>query len=93
MGDVSISQNDPRIKIATRNIILMMIGKMTSLLDLGIYTFAMGLYVLKTTGSRRRFCNYAYLRFYSKNGMWTNCWGYGRPNKQTVGCYCCRFIK
>ena len=28
----------------------MMIGKMTSLLG-GIYTFAMGLYVLKTTGS------------------------------------------
>lgn len=51
MGDVSISQNDPRIKIATRNIILMMIGKMTSLLGAGIYTFAMGLYVLKTTGS------------------------------------------
>ncbi|PDY47837.1 MFS transporter [Bacillus pseudomycoides] len=51
MGDVNISQNDPRIKIATRNIILMMIGKMTSLLGAGIYTFAMGLYVLKTTGS------------------------------------------
>ncbi|PEB50813.1 MFS transporter [Bacillus pseudomycoides] len=51
MGDVSISQNDPRIKIATRNIILMMIGKMTSLLGAGIYTFAMGLYVLKITGS------------------------------------------
>lgn len=51
MGDVSISQNDPRIKIATRNIILMMIGKMTSLLGSGIYTFAMGLYVLKITGS------------------------------------------
>ncbi|MEB3055760.1 MFS transporter [Bacillus pseudomycoides] len=51
MGDVSISQNDPRIKIATRNIILMMIGKMTSLLGAGIYTFVMGLYVLKTTGS------------------------------------------
>ena len=29
----------------------MMIGKMTSLLGAGIYTFAMGLYVLKTTGS------------------------------------------
>ena len=39
------------MKIATRNIILMMIGKMTSLLGAGIYTFAMGLYVLKTTGS------------------------------------------
>lgn len=51
MGDVSIGQNDPRVKIATRNIILMMIGKMTSLLGSGIYTFAMGLYVLKTTGS------------------------------------------
>ncbi|WP_088349684.1 MFS transporter [Bacillus cereus] len=51
MGDVSIGQNDSRMKIATRNIILMMIGKMTSLLGAGIYTFAMGLYVLKTTGS------------------------------------------
>ncbi|MEH7457154.1 MFS transporter [Bacillus sp. JJ1127] len=51
MGDVNISQNDPRMKIATRNIILMMIGKMTSLLGAGIYTFAMGLYVLKITGS------------------------------------------
>ncbi|QWG71706.1 MFS transporter [Bacillus mycoides] len=51
MGDVSIGQNDSKVKIATRNIILMMIGKMTSLLGAGIYTFAMGLYVLKTTGS------------------------------------------
>ncbi|MEK5201395.1 MFS transporter [Bacillus sp. FSL R10-2789] len=51
MGDVSIGQNDWKVKIATRNIILMMIGKMTSLLGAGIYTFAMGLYVLKTTGS------------------------------------------
>ncbi|HDR7617226.1 MFS transporter [Bacillus mycoides] len=51
MGDVSIGQNDWKMKIATRNIILMMIGKMTSLLGAGIYTFAMGLYVLKTTGS------------------------------------------
>ncbi|PFR39395.1 MFS transporter [Bacillus cereus] len=51
MGDISIGQNDSRMKIATRNIILMMIGKMTSLLGAGIYTFAMGLYVLKTTGS------------------------------------------
>ncbi|WP_459501409.1 MFS transporter [Bacillus sp. C1] len=51
MGDVSIGQSDPRMKVATRNIILMMIGKMTSLLGAGIYTFAMSLYVLKTTGS------------------------------------------
>ncbi|HDR7795067.1 TPA: MFS transporter [Bacillus luti] len=51
MEDVSIGQNDWKMKIATRNIILMMIGKMTSLLGAGIYTFAMGLYVLKTTGS------------------------------------------
>ncbi|PQZ59435.1 MULTISPECIES: MFS transporter [Bacillus] len=51
MGDVSIGQNDSKMKIAMRNIILMMIGKMTSLLGAGIYTFAMGLYVLKTTGS------------------------------------------
>ncbi|EJP95830.1 MFS transporter [Bacillus cereus] len=51
MGDVSIGQNDWKMKITTRNIILMMIGKMTSLLGAGIYTFAMGLYVLKTTGS------------------------------------------
>ncbi|MGQ3735207.1 MFS transporter [Bacillus sp. Fil] len=51
MGDVSIVPNDWKMKIATRNIILMMIGKMTSLLGAGIYTFAMGLYVLKTTGS------------------------------------------
>ncbi|HHT7189935.1 TPA: MFS transporter [Bacillus cereus] len=51
MEDVSIGQNDSRMKVATRNIILMMIGKMTSLLGAGIYTFAMGLYVLKTTGS------------------------------------------
>lgn len=51
MGDISIGQHDSRMKIATRNIILMMIGKMTSLLGAGIYTFAMGLYVLKTTGS------------------------------------------
>ncbi len=51
MEDVSIGQHDSRMKIATRNIILMMIGKMTSLLGAGIYTFAMGLYVLKTTGS------------------------------------------
>ncbi|SCC14581.1 MFS transporter [Bacillus mycoides] len=51
MGDVSIGQNDSKMKIATRNIMLMMIGKMTSLLGAGIYTFAMGLYVLKTTGS------------------------------------------
>ncbi|KFN03468.1 MFS transporter [Bacillus clarus] len=51
MGDASISKNNPRMKIATRNIILMMIGKITSLLGAGIYTFAMGLYVLKTTGS------------------------------------------
>ncbi|RAN88472.1 MFS transporter [Bacillus sp. SRB_28] len=51
MGDVSIGQNDWKMKIATRNIMLMMIGKMTSLLGAGIYTFAMGLYVLKTTGS------------------------------------------
>lgn len=51
MGDVSIVPNDSKMKIATRNIILMMIGKMTSLLGAGIYTFAMGLYILKTTGS------------------------------------------
>ncbi|MEK4414198.1 MFS transporter [Bacillus sp. FSL K6-0268] len=51
MGDINIGQNDWKMKIATRNIILMMIGKMTSLLGAGIYTFAMGLYVLKTTGS------------------------------------------
>ena len=51
MGDISIGKHDSRMKIATRNIILMMIGKMTSLLGAGIYTFAMGLYVLKTTGS------------------------------------------
>lgn len=51
MEDVSIGQTDSRMKIATRNIILMMIGKMTSLLGASIYTFAMGLYVLKTTGS------------------------------------------
>ncbi|MEK4706612.1 MFS transporter [Bacillus sp. FSL R10-2780] len=51
MGDLSIGQNDSKMKIATRNIMLMMIGKMTSLLGAGIYTFAMGLYVLKTTGS------------------------------------------
>ncbi|PGU80598.1 MFS transporter [Bacillus cereus] len=51
MGDISIGQHDSRMKIATRNIILMMIGKMTSLLGAGIYTFAVGLYVLKTTGS------------------------------------------
>ncbi|MBD8073674.1 MFS transporter [Bacillus thuringiensis] len=51
MGDISIGQHDSRMKIATRNIILIMIGKMTSLLGAGIYTFAMGLYVLKTTGS------------------------------------------
>ncbi|WP_305455039.1 MFS transporter [Bacillus mycoides] len=51
MGDISIGENDSRMKVATRNIILMMIGKMTSLLGAGIYTFAMGLYVLKTTGS------------------------------------------
>lgn len=51
MGDVSIEQNDPRIKIATRNILFMMVAKIISLLGAGIYTFAMGLYVLKTTGS------------------------------------------
>ncbi|WP_430476764.1 MFS transporter [Bacillus cereus] len=51
MGDISIGQNDSKMRVATRNIILMMIGKMTSLLGAGIYTFAMGLYVLKTTGS------------------------------------------
>ncbi|MGG0459357.1 MFS transporter [Bacillus mycoides] len=51
MEDVSIGQNDSKMKVATRNIMLMMIGKMTSLLGAGIYTFAMGLYVLKTTGS------------------------------------------
>ncbi|HEK9102496.1 TPA: MFS transporter [Bacillus pseudomycoides] len=51
MADASVSQNDSRMKVATRNIILMMIGKMSSLLGAGIYTFAMGLYVLKTTGS------------------------------------------
>ncbi|WP_242142790.1 MULTISPECIES: MFS transporter [unclassified Bacillus cereus group] len=51
MGDVSIEQNDPRIKIATRNILFMMVAKIISLLGAGIYTFAMGLYVLKITGS------------------------------------------
>ncbi len=51
MGDVSIEQNGPRIKIATRNILFMMVAKIISLLGAGIYTFAMGLYVLKTTGS------------------------------------------
>ncbi len=39
MEDVSIGQADSRMKIATRNIILMMIGKMTSLLGAGIYTY------------------------------------------------------
>ncbi|MBC6974100.1 MFS transporter [Bacillus sp. Xin] len=51
MADASISQNDSKMKVETRNIILMMIGKISSLLGAGIYTFAMGLYVLKTTGS------------------------------------------
>ena len=70
MGDISIGQHDSRMKIATRNIILMMIGKMTSLLGAGIYTFAMGLYVLKTTGSGDGVCNYARLRIASRM-MWS----------------------
>ncbi|WP_440603145.1 MFS transporter [Bacillus sp. GB_SG_008] len=51
MEGVLEKQNDARLKIATRNIVLMMIGKLSSMLGANIYTFAMGLYVLKTTGS------------------------------------------
>lgn len=52
---MTIAINDPRLKIASRNIVLMMIGKLSSLLGASIYTFAMGLYVLKTTGSATSF--------------------------------------
>lgn len=51
MEGVLENQDDTRLKIATRNIVLMMIGKLSSILGANIYTFAMGLYVLKTTGS------------------------------------------
>lgn len=52
---MNTATNDPRLKIASRNIVLMMIGKLSSLLGVSIYTFAMGLYVLKTTGSATNF--------------------------------------
>ncbi|MCM3736593.1 MFS transporter [Bacillus cytotoxicus] len=51
MEGVLENQDDTRLKMATRNIVLMMIGKLSSILGANIYTFAMGLYVLKTTGS------------------------------------------
>lgn len=51
MEGVLKNQDDTRLKIAKRNIVLMMIGKLSSMLGANIYTFAMGLYVLKTTGS------------------------------------------
>ncbi|HDX9590800.1 TPA: MFS transporter [Bacillus pseudomycoides] len=51
MEGVLENQDNTRLKIATRNIVLMMIGKLSSMLGANIYTFAMGLYVLKTTGS------------------------------------------
>lgn len=51
MEGVLEKQDDTRLKIATRNIVLMMIGKLSSILGANIYTFAMGLYVLKMTGS------------------------------------------
>ncbi|WP_020060551.1 MFS transporter [Bacillus sp. 123MFChir2] len=51
MEGVLKNQDDTRLKMATRNIVLMMIGKLSSILGANIYTFAMGLYVLKTTGS------------------------------------------
>lgn len=51
MEGVLENRDDTRLKIATRNIVLMMIGKLSSMLGANIYTFAMGLYVLKTTGS------------------------------------------
>lgn len=51
MEGILENQNDARLKMATRNIVLMMIGKLSSMLGANIYTFAMGLYVLKTTGS------------------------------------------
>ncbi|MEH6889383.1 MFS transporter [Bacillus sp. JJ864] len=51
MEGVLENQDDTRLKMATRNIVLMMIGKLSSMLGANIYTFAMGLYVLKTTGS------------------------------------------
>lgn len=51
MEGVLENKDDTRLKIATRNIVLMMIGKLSSMLGANIYTFAMGLYVLKTTGS------------------------------------------
>ncbi len=73
MEDVSIGQHDSRMKIATRNIILMMIGKMTSLLGAGIYTFAMGLYVLKTTGSGMGFATTLVCAITSKDDLWPNC--------------------
>lgn len=52
---MNTATNDPRLKIASRNIVLMMIGKLSSLLGSSIYTFAMGLYVLETTGSATNF--------------------------------------
>ncbi|WP_242224108.1 MFS transporter [Bacillus cereus group sp. BfR-BA-01380] len=51
MEGVLENQDDTRLKIAKRNIVLMMIGKLSSMLGANVYTFAMGLYVLKTTGS------------------------------------------
>ncbi len=47
MTDVILHQNDPRFKVKMQNIILMMIGKIISLLGAGIYTLAMGLYFFK----------------------------------------------
>ncbi|MCH4886111.1 MFS transporter [Acidaminobacter sp. JC074] len=42
-------------KLANRNIILFLLGKLVSLFGSSIYSFAIGLYVLKTTGSGTSF--------------------------------------
>ena len=87
MGDISIGQHDSRMKIATRNIILMMIGKMTSLLGAGIYTFAMGLYVLKTTGSGMGFATTLVCGSLPRMICASNCWCCSRSRQSKMACH------
>ncbi|MFD3445979.1 MFS transporter [Microbacteriaceae bacterium 4G12] len=55
MTSTETVQNDKRLSLATRNIALFMIAKLSSLLGVSVYTFAAGLYVLKITGSGTNF--------------------------------------
>ncbi len=73
MEDVSIDQNDSRMKIATRNIILMMIGKNDVFIRRRYLYVRNGVICIKDDWFRDGVCNYARLRITSKDDLWSDC--------------------